>query len=164
MGSASQINDFSFLLRRHWFKAAIKWFENLMFTFVHITIVSHYFWKDVFVSKDASFWNLQFIRVSFHCLLEFFYSCENRIDLEGESPSFRFFVVFLKHIDIFSSEILPLCNRFLNPFSLRNLLSEKLKKCRFSTTDVSFNRKAIVIGSSFRVDEVLKMNLIMISR
>jgi hypothetical protein len=59
---------------------------------------------------------------------------------------------------------LPLADWLLNPFSLWNSLSQKLQKCGFSTSDVSFNGKAIIIGPGFRVDVILRENLILISR
>lgn len=101
--SASKIYDFCPLFWCHRFEAAVKWFENLVFTLIHVTIIFHYFWKNIFVSKNAPFRNFQFIWIPVHGLLELFYPSENSINLEGESPSFRIFVVFLKHIDVFSS-------------------------------------------------------------
>jgi len=60
--------------------------------------------------------------------LKLFDSCENGIDLEGKSPSFRLCVVFLKHIDLLSTKILPFSNRLFNPFSFRNSLPQKFKE------------------------------------
>jgi hypothetical protein len=96
--------------------------------------------------------------------LKLFYSGKYGIDLECKSPSFRFSIVFLEHINLFSSKILPFTNRLLNPLSLRNSLSKELKEGRFPTTDVPLNSEAIIIGSGLGIDEIFRENLILISR
>jgi hypothetical protein len=96
--------------------------------------------------------------------LELFYPCEDSIDLEGKSPSLWLFVVFLKHVNLFSTQILPFTHGFFDPLGLRNPLSQELKEGRFSTTDVSLNGKTEIIGSGLRIDEDFRKNLILISR
>lgn len=84
--------------------------------------------------------------------MEFLNASENRVDLEGEAPSFRLFVVFLQHVDVCASEVLPVTNWFFYPFCFRDLLSEDLKECGLAATDVSFNCEAIVLTVKLRIE------------
>lgn len=118
-----QVNDFCSFLRSHGLKTTVKTLEDFMLAFVHISVVFHQLWKDVLIGQNASFWNFKFVWVSLHGLLELLDSGENGVNLEGEPPSCWLFVVFLKHIDVFSAEILPVFDRLLDPLSLRNTLS-----------------------------------------
>jgi hypothetical protein len=59
---------------------------------------------------------------------------------------------------------LPFSDRFLDPFSFRDSLSKEFKEGRFSTSNISFNSKAKIVASGFRIDEIFGENLILISR
>ena len=91
--------------------------------------------------------------------MEFLNSSEDGIDLEGETPPLWLFVVFLKHVDVFATQVLPIRNRLFNPFSFRNLLTEDLKEGGLATTDVSFDCKAVIssleLWIEFKVFEIL---------
>lgn len=160
----TKINNLRFFLRCHWLKAGIKWFKNFMLAFIHVPAVLHQFWKDIFVSKNASFRDFKLVWISIHGLLKLFDSCEDGIDLEGKSPSFGISVVFLKHINLLSTKILPFSHRLFNPFSLRNSLSQKFEESWLSTSNVSLNSKTEIVGSGLRIDEIFGKNLILISR
>ena len=135
-----------------------------MLTFIHVPIIFHKFWKNIFISKDASLGNFQFIRISLHGLLKLLYSSKDGINLKGKTPSFWLFVIFFQHIDLLSSQILPLFNRLFDPLCFRYSLSQQFQKCWLSTTNISLNCKAKIIWFCFRVDEVLRKKLILISR
>ncbi len=51
---------------------------------------------------------------------------EDGVDLEGEAPPLGLHVVFLKHVDVFATQVLPLGHWLLNPSCLRDLLSKDL--------------------------------------
>jgi hypothetical protein len=88
--------------------------------------------------------------------MEFLNASENRIDLEGESPSLGLFVVFLQHVDVGASKVLPVAHRFFDPFGFRNLLSEDLEEGRLPAADVTFNGEAVVLVGELGVEpEVL---------
>ncbi len=53
---ASEINDLCLFLWSHWFKTTIKTLKHLVLALVHVTVVFHQLWKNVFVCQNASFW------------------------------------------------------------------------------------------------------------
>ena len=89
---------------------------------------------------------------------------EDGVYLESKSPSFRLSVVFLKHVDLFSAEILPFCHGLLDPLGFGNSLSEEFEEGGFSASDVAFDSKTKIVGPGFWVDEIFRENLILISR
>lgn len=84
--------------------------------------------------------------------MKFLHPSEDSIDLESKTPPFGLLVVFLKHVDVLSSQVLPIRDRLFNPFGFRDLLAEDLKESGLTTTDVSFNSKAIVLCCELRVE------------
>jgi len=96
--------------------------------------------------------------------MQFLYPGEDGIDLEGKSPSLRLSVVFLQHVDIFSSEILPFCNGLFYPFGLGNLLAQYLKEGGLAAADVSLNSIAKIILRKFWVESQVIHILIEASR
>ena len=120
--SASQINYFCFANLNHRLEAGVKWFENLVFTLVHIPKVPHQLWKNVFVSKNTPLWDFDFLRESLDSFMQLLDASEDGIDLESKSPPSWLGIVLFKHINVLSVEILPLRDRFFYPFSLRDSL------------------------------------------
>jgi hypothetical protein len=86
--------------------------------------------------------------------LKLFDPGKDGVNLKGKPPSFRLFVVFFEHVDIFSTEILPILHRLFDPFGFRDLVSEDFEESRFATADVSLNGKTELTGVGFRVDKV----------
>ena len=84
--------------------------------------------------------------------MKFLHPSEDSIDLESEPPPFRLLVVFLKHVDVLASQVLPVSDRLFNPFGFGDLLAEDLKESGLATADVSFNSKAIVLCCELRVE------------
>ena len=103
LGSAPQINYFGFFLGSHRLETRVQALKHLVLALVHVAVVLHQLRKYVLVSQNAPLRNLQLVRVSFHRLLQLFYSGEYCIYLECESPSFGLCVVFLQHVDLFSA-------------------------------------------------------------
>ena len=135
-----------------------------MLAFIHVPIIFHQLWKHIFISKDTSLGDLELVRIAFDGLLKFFDTSENGIDLESEAPSFWFLVILFEHIDIFPSEILPFLNRLFNPLSLGDVMPEDFEEGGLSTTDISFNGEAELVGICFGIDEILDLHLSTISR
>lgn len=124
--STSQVNHLCFANLSHWFETWIQWFENLVFSLIHIAKIFHKLRKNIFISKNTSFWDLNLLRESLDGLVKFLDAGEDGVDLESESPSGWLFVVLFQHINVFTVEILPLWDRFFNPLGLRHFLSEHL--------------------------------------
>jgi hypothetical protein len=99
-----------------------------------------------------------------HGLLELFDTSEDCVYLERETPSFGLFVVLFKHVDIFSTEVLPIFDWLFDPFGFRNVLSEDFKEGRFSASDISFDSEAELAGVGLRIDKVFSVYLSVISR
>jgi hypothetical protein len=89
---------------------------------------------------------------------------ENGIGLKGEPPSFWLLVVFLKHVDVSASKVLPVRNGLFDPFGLRDLLAEDLQEGRLATANVSFNGEAIVLARGLGVEAEVFHILIQTSR
>jgi hypothetical protein len=98
--STFQVNNLHFFNFCHLLEAAIKRFKDLIFTLGHILKILHKLRENIFIGKYTSFHNLDFIWTSLNRFLKFLDSCENCEHLEGESPSFWFHIVFLKHVDV----------------------------------------------------------------
>ena len=96
--------------------------------------------------------------------MEFLNSSEDCVDLESEAPSLRFSIVFLQHVDVLASKVLPISNRFFDPFGFRNFLSEYLKEGGLATSDVALDGEAIVFGGELWVECEIFRILIQTSR
>lgn len=105
---ASKIYNFCLVFRGHRLKATIQGLKNFMLALVHKAIILHDFRKNIFICKDTPLRYFKLIRISFHGLLQLFDSGKESINLECKSPSFRLCIVFFQHVDIFSSQVLPI--------------------------------------------------------
>lgn len=161
---APQIDNLGLFNLNHWFKTLVKRFENLVFTLIHVTKFFHDLRENIFVSQDAPFWDFDFLRVSHDGFMKFLNPSEDGIDLEGESPSLRFRVVFLEHVNALSSKVLPIRNRFFYPLGLRYLLPEDLKEGGFPTSNVSFDGETVISCLELRVKSFRLAILIQTSR
>jgi hypothetical protein len=79
-------------------------------------------------------------------LLHFLYAGEDCVDLESEAPSLWLGIVTFKHVDTFSTEILPVFDGLFDPDCLRDFGSENLQEYGLATSDVAFNCKSCGSG------------------
>ncbi len=136
---AFKVDYLHFLYFCHFFKATVKRFKDLVLTLWHILKVFHELRENIFIRKYTSLHDFDFFWRSLNGFLKFLDSCENCEHLKGKSPSLWLYIVFLKHIDVLSIEVLPLINRFFNPLGLWQFLSQNLNKCWFATSYITLN-------------------------
>lgn len=96
--------------------------------------------------------------------MEFLDPSEDSIDLESESPPLWLSVVLLKHINVLTTQILPIGDRLFNPFGFRHLLPQDLKEGGFTTSNVSFDGEAVISSLELRVESFGFKILIQTSR
>ena len=54
--------------------------------------------------------------------MEFLNSSKDSIDLEGKSPPLRLLVVFVEHVDVLATQVLPFSDGLFNPLCFGDLL------------------------------------------
>lgn len=119
---AFEVNNLCAIYLSHVFEGTIEWLENFVFSLVHVSQIFHQFAEHVLVCQNGTFRDLNFIWVALWGFVEFLDTSEDRIDLEGKSPTFGLHIVLFKHVDILSTQVLPLCYRFLDPSSFSQSL------------------------------------------
>ncbi len=113
-----KVDNFGFVDFSGFGKVLEELFVNLVLAVLHVAQLFHQLSEDIFVCENAAFGDFYLCGVTQACLLHFLYPGEYCVNLEGEAPAFGLCVISLQHVDPFTSQILPILHRLLDPNGL----------------------------------------------
>lgn len=103
LGWATKVDNFGLVDVGGFSEVLEELFVDLVLAVLHVTELFHDLCEDVFVCEDASLGYFEFLGMAQTCLLHFFDSSKDCINLKSESPSGGLLVISFKHVYTFSS-------------------------------------------------------------